>query len=99
MPFGREPMRNSGRGRGPSSRCFARYGRTIAIPMYESMDSCIAPCMDACIARFMHSAMYVCTTRDDGSEISYAFLNLLYLSTQFLWWQAVADIIGVTSSN
>ncbi len=26
-------------------------------------------------------------------------LALLYLSTSFLWWQAVADIIGVTSSN
>src|SRR6266568_4749334 len=27
------------------------------------------------------------------------FLYLLYLSTLFLWWQAVAGIIGVTSSN
>src|SRR5256714_10821214 len=26
-------------------------------------------------------------------------LGLLYLSTSFLWWQAVAAIIGVTSSN
>ena len=26
-------------------------------------------------------------------------LNLRYLSTSFLWWQAVVDIIGVTSGN
>ena len=26
-------------------------------------------------------------------------LNLLYLSTSFLWWQAVAGMIGLKSSN
>ena len=26
-------------------------------------------------------------------------IHLLYLSTQFLWWHAVADIIGVKSST
>jgi hypothetical protein len=35
-----------------------------------------------------------------GSDIPVMLaLYLLYLSTQFLWWQAVADIIGVTSNN
>ena len=28
-----------------------------------------------------------------------SLLDLLYLSTSLLWWQAVADIIGVTSST
>src|SRR5499427_9276102 len=27
------------------------------------------------------------------------WINLLYLSTSLLWWQAVADMIGVTSST
>src|SRR5262249_48721677 len=81
MPFGREPMRNSGRGRGPSSRCFARYGRSIAIPMYESMYSYIALYMFSYIARFIHSAMHMCTTRDDRSEITYAFRRSLLLDS------------------
>ena len=36
-------------------------------------------------------------TRFDGHIAQ--LLDLLYLSTSLLWWQAVAGIIGVTSSN
>src|SRR5438270_5217670 len=34
----------------------------------------------------------LCPRRKEG-------IDLLYLSTSFLWWQAVAGIIGVTSST
>ena len=33
------------------------------------------------------------------NELMRRCLDLLYLSTQFLWWQAVVGIIGVTSST
>src|SRR5262249_1329121 len=36
---------------------------------------------------------------DEPSMLLPFALNLLYLSTSSLWWQAVADIIGVKSSN
>src|SRR2546423_781765 len=34
---------------------------------------------------------------DGVLNIPVAQIDLLYLSTQFLWWQAVAAIVGVTS--
>jgi hypothetical protein len=36
---------------------------------------------------------------ETGVGTNIDLLDLLYLSTLFLWWQAVADIIGVTSGN
>src|SRR5262249_34963613 len=34
-----------------------------------------------------------------GNHLRIHHIYLLYLSTSFLWWQAVVDIIGVTSST
>jgi hypothetical protein len=38
-------------------------------------------------------------TRGEHGDMRVPLLNLLYLSTSFLWWQAVAGIIRVTLST
>src|SRR5262249_5700953 len=40
-----------------------------------------------------------CLSHRHSSRLSCTLIDLLYLSTSFLWWQAVVGILGVTSST
>jgi len=76
-----------------------RYHHTLSRP-YTPDNSRVESCAHP-HRRHTQTKDLTCISSQSRSGInytSYTYLNLLYLSTSLLWWHAVADMIGVTSS-